>query len=140
MLNMSIHVRNKIPKAQSEAVKNFLSRLPLISMMESHYCRKSSDKLYVNQVFNTMNDFFEEYKRHSLAAAMPFVKKTKWLNFMALCKERKITVYAPKKDLCDKCVAFKCKQLSQADYQQQITNKNLARVSIKIINYKTKII
>ena len=126
MIKGDIVVPQRVPKPQSNAEKKILDWIQLIPMMESHYARQKSEKKYVSQDFQTMNKFFKEYKRHSEYANLPFVKKTK---FYSLCKSKKNSIFTPKKDLCDKCVQYKCEQMSKHDYDLHIAKKNLARVS-----------
>ena len=76
-----------MPKPQSNAEKKILNWIQLIPMIESHYACQRSEKKYVSLDFQTMNEFFKEYKRHYDDAELPFVKKTK--NF-SLCKSKKI--------------------------------------------------
>ena len=82
--------------------------------------------------FLSVAKMYDEYKRHSIELALSFVGLTK---FSILCKEKKITVYSPKKDLCDKCLAYKNKQISPDEYNSHIDKKNLARVIFKFLSF-----
>ena len=82
--------------------------------------------MYITEEFDSMQDLFTQYKKYTSQQQIPFVGKTK---FMSMCKTQNISIYSPKKDLCDRCVAYKNKQLSQEEYDNHIEYKNMARVS-----------
>lgn len=72
---------------------------------------------------------------YSMETALPLVGLIK---FSLLCKEKKVTVYSPKNDLCDKRLAYKNKEMSPDDFHSHLLDKSLARV-ILIIFYLSNI-
>ena len=52
-----------------------------------------------------------------------FVEHVGLTKFTAFCKQKKVTVYSPKKDLCDKCLAYKNKQIQINVYMAMVKLK-----------------
>lgn len=46
-------------------------------------------------------------------------------------KEKKLSIYSPRKDLCDFCCSYKAGNMTEEDYAFHIANKNRAREEIQ---------
>ena len=127
MISGSLSVSCRRRRLISSAENNFNLWLNLIPKIESHYCRQDSNRMYVGEEFVTLALMFKEYKRYSDEASQSHVGLTK---FTALCKQKKVTVYSPKKDLCDKCLAYKNKQMQLDVYNGngQIKRRCLTKI------------
>lgn len=90
MLNLKQSYRKEKTKIISNEEKKIFIWLKKIPLIVSHYCRRSSSKLYVNQEFESMTESFTEYTRYSFENDIPHTKKTKNVQ---LCKIKKICIY-----------------------------------------------
>ncbi|VEN44991.1 unnamed protein product [Callosobruchus maculatus] len=101
------------------AIKEFLERLP---KLPSHYCRSSTSKMYLENVFNSYSEVYELYLKETdkeLVCSKPvFMSEMKLLN---------IDIFQPRKDQCDLCFSFKQGNVSSDIYQQHLIEKNRAR-------------
>ncbi|XP_031358123.1 uncharacterized protein LOC116181837 [Photinus pyralis] len=122
----------KIKFAEKNAgICEFLNMLP---KLESHYCRASSKKQYLEPLWRSRAELYKFYKtefcvEHNLAPASTTL-------FFNKFEELNLSLYKPKKDLCDSCEAFKTKNLSETDYTLHQTLKKDARQEKE--NDKTK--
>lgn len=108
-----INVRKRL------AIKTFLEKLP---KLPSHYCRASSSKMYLENVWNSYSEVYELYKKETddeLVCSKPiFVSEMRALN---------VDIFQPRKDQCDLCFGFKQGNGSNDTYQQHLIEKNRAR-------------
>lgn len=102
-------------------LKSFLTEL---NKLPSHYCRKDTDRMYLEQSFQSWNDLFKVYVKRCEDENRK-VLSSKLLTITA--KAMKISLYQPRKDQCDICFMHKNGNVSQEDYEQHISRKNLAR-------------
>lgn len=100
--------------------------------MESHYCRKSSSRMYLDSHLN-MTIMYEMYLEKCKAenVSKP-VKKQIYINIFK--GEFNLAFHKPKKDTCKICEKFKLsspeeKKKLELNYQKHIEAKNLARQS-----------
>lgn len=103
------------------SLREFLNSLP---KLPSHYCRKSSSKLYLEPVLHSISDLYQIYVNHEKEHGKdPLTRKV----FDAVFKEMNISIYKPKKDQCDMCFAYKAGNLSQNEYDEHQVEKDKAR-------------
>ncbi|GFO42349.1 hypothetical protein PoB_006885400 [Plakobranchus ocellatus] len=103
-----------VEKASSEKVsflKDFLRKIP---KMPSHYCRKDTSKLYLEPLFKTYADLFKEYQKHCQLTGKPsFLSRTA---FMTEVNSSKISIFQPRKDMCDVCFSYEKGNLHETEY------------------------
>lgn len=97
------------------SVKQFLESIP---RMESHYCRSSTSKTYLEPVFNSLTCLYKEYVKHCnervCASRRVFTEVFESLN---------IGLFVPKKDQCDICVGFDAGNISADIYNEHQNRK-----------------
>lgn len=103
---------------------NVLSWLQQLPKVPSHYCRSSSNKIYVESTFRSKLHMFTVYKEWCVANNL---KPTGRILFCKILDEAKIAIHMPRKDQCDVCCGFKVGTVSQEDYEKHILNKDSAR-------------
>ncbi|XP_030752314.1 uncharacterized protein LOC115879560 [Sitophilus oryzae] len=113
--------RKDIFKEDREFLEAFLGKL---NKLPSHYCRKDTQQLYLEQTFQSWNDLFKVYQKQC-ADNNRNVLSSKLLRQMA--KKMKIAIFSPRKDQCDVCFMFKNGNVPEEDYQKHIEAKNTAR-------------
>lgn len=105
-----------------ETVRMFLNALEKVP---SHYCRFSTEKLYLEPLWTSVAQLFREYEKFCVEKGMKDpVKRNTFEDVMA---EMKISLFTPKKDQCDTCIAYKEGNVSEEDYNVHQTKKSEAR-------------
>ncbi|CAH1109390.1 unnamed protein product [Psylliodes chrysocephalus] len=107
--------------ARFKLLHDFFDSLP---KLESHYCRASTSKLYLEPIWESKAHLYRIYRQFCTD------HNTKPLSIAMLHKEfdnKKLSLYKPKKDLCDTCVAFETKNLSEEKYNEHLQLKKEAR-------------
>ena len=109
-------------------IKSHINSFPRV---ESHYCRKSSTKEYLEANLN-LTKLYNEYEKH--CESMNFVPATESMYRHIFNTQFNIGFHKPLKDQCDLCLDYSIKEgnekLSmQKEYDQHIKNKDLARDS-----------
>ena len=91
----------KAMKLRWEHLNQFIDDIP---KMESHYCRKSSSKLYLQTDINSMNQFRQLYvAKCEKDGYQPLSRNS----FKKACNGKNVTIFIPRKDQCDLCSAHK---------------------------------
>ncbi|KAF0746515.1 Uncharacterized protein FWK35_00025276, partial [Aphis craccivora] len=99
--------------------------LDSLSKMESHYCRSSSSKLYLEPNWLTKKSLYDFY-----CSDFCQLRNTKPMSSAAfdnLLEEKNISLFQPKKDACDICTAFQTGNLSIEEKEIHNQMKNVAR-------------
>lgn len=104
-----------------QLIKDFLSALP---KLPSHYCRKSSMKLYLEPIIQSKRELYRLYEKDAKDKSHRVGSRKL---FEDVLSEENISIFQPKKDECDLCCAHKVGNISEEDYQMHISRKNLAR-------------
>ena len=91
------------------AIRMHIESIPRI---ESHYCRRSTNKEYISGNFN-LQILYEKYCENCVEKGIPIAKKH--LYRQVFCKEYNITFQKPKKDRCDLCESVKFSNLTLED-------------------------
>lgn len=107
---------------QVDSLKDFLSNLP---KMESHYCRKRTQKKYLLPEWSSKKALYNFYvsdwcRAHDVAP----VSTAKFYNTLDI---ENISLYRPKKDQCEICTAYKSNQLLESKYKAHVDRKKEAR-------------
>jgi hypothetical protein len=122
-LQPQIHKRKVLSEKQRNIVQEFLNSLP---KMESHYCRADTQRLYLEPVWESKQHIHREYVEYCT------VRKCKPVQTKVFCDvmdEMKISMYRPRKDLCDLCLGYENKNpdITKEIYDSHILKKNEAR-------------
>ncbi|CAK1594879.1 unnamed protein product [Parnassius mnemosyne] len=107
---------------ETNSIVEFFDKLPKV---ESHYCRSSTKKLYLEPVWNTITgDLYAEYLKfcstHSKKkyCSASFSRKFHELNFF---------IYKPRKDQCNTCIAFRNGNVAADEYANHLQKKERSR-------------
>lgn len=113
--------REKPASRCKETAYSFLRSLPVLP---SHYCRKTTKKLYLEHFHTSIMSLYNLYKDHCSNISVTPVGKTQ---FVKIFKELNLALFSPKKDRCDVCCAYEMKQIEEADYTLHVQKKDRAR-------------
>lgn len=119
--------KNQVPDQQKnkvgiEELNKFLDDLP---KLESHYCRQNTSKLYLETIWHSKSQLYKAYCRDFCTEnnTKPLSRAT----FSIAFDKKNLSLYQPKKDKCDVCVAFETQNIEKHEYDHHITLKNEAR-------------
>lgn len=117
------HIKRVNPRHEADKIllRNFLLELP---KMESHYCRASSSKKYLEPIWQSKTALYRSYVEYCKD------KNVKSLSIKTFHEEfalNNLSLYFPKKDQCDLCVSHKAGNVDDQIYQEHIIKKNRAR-------------
>ena len=108
-----------------EGDRNFLKLfLTELNKLPSHYCRKTTDRLYLEQIFQSWVDVYKIYEKRCEEESHK-VLSLKLLKNIA--NQMKISLFQPRKDQCDICFMYKNGNFEKENYEKHISKKNLAR-------------
>lgn len=113
--------RNIKVQIQDHYLKQFLEDLP---KMPSHYCRKDSNKQYLEFNFESKANLYKLYQEKCVADQK--TPLSSWY-FSEVFENLNLAIFVPKKDQCNTCVAFKAGNIEGATYNRHIVLKELAR-------------
>ena len=122
----SIEPQEKVKPSKKDALKrkSAVEFLDMIPKVDSHYCRKQTTRVYVEPVFRSKTHLYTVYVNDCKEKELPYLRRT---NFLAVLGELKISIYKPKKDQCDVCIAHKVGTISEDEYKGHINVKEEAR-------------
>lgn len=120
--NNKSNVRTERFRLKKEAAYEFLQSLP---KMESHYCRSSSSKLYLEPHWRSMNKVYTVYS--TIFCPQKGIEAICIERFQDIFKDLKLSVYHPKKDRCDICVGYEEKNVNEEEYNLHLVLKEEAR-------------
>lgn len=107
-----------------KSVRDFFSELP---KLESHYCRKSSSKLYLEPRWRSKAELYTFYKSDWLANKYYAEQPAGLTLFKYIFEESNLSLFSPKKDECDICVGHRTQNISEVIYQEHRAKKDEAR-------------
>lgn len=119
------HLRKtiKVVGTKMEGLHQFLDSLP---KMESHYCRKNTNRLYfLEPLFQTKTEVYKLYKKHCLEKNIPAASLKSFYNIF---EQMRLSIYTPRKDQCDLCVGYKENTETQEKYDAHQKRKRDARL------------
>ena len=104
-------------------VRDYLEMLP---KMESHYCRKDTERLYLEPIWESKNHLYREYMVYCEEKKKKPLDRT---TFSDECEDMKISIFSTRKDLCDVCVSYanQDSSVTEEDYNLHIKRKNEAQ-------------
>ncbi|KAK3781241.1 hypothetical protein RRG08_063656 [Elysia crispata] len=102
-------------------VKEFLDRLP---KMLSHNCRKDSNKMCLEPLFQSFADIYREYLKVCDSEGKPKMSRTV---FVAGVKVGNISLFMPRKDQCDLCCEYSQCNVAEDVYHQHRERKESAQ-------------
>jgi hypothetical protein len=109
-------------KDRHECLFQFLDTLPV---MESHYCRSTSQKKYLLAEWQSRQSVYEFYVKDWCKA-----KKQEPLSIASFSKafdEKNFALFRPKKDECEKCVSYRMGQVLEDEFNRHVQRKMEAR-------------
>ncbi|KAK6186042.1 hypothetical protein SNE40_008154 [Patella caerulea] len=109
------------PKPKGDTARDFLNDIP---KLPSHYCRSTSTKLYLEPTFSTRADIYKVYRTYCESNNKTFCGRKL---FFQIFDEMNLSLYVPKKDQCDTCIAYQTKNISEEEYNSHIEKKEAAR-------------
>lgn len=104
--------------------RDFFKTLP---KLESHYCRKFSSKLYLEPHWKSKAQLYTFYKNVWLKAHRRSEQPAGLTLFKYIFEELNLSLFSPKKDEWDICVAYRTPNVSEEIYQQHRPKKDEAR-------------
>lgn len=122
MINNITRKKNLRFHKEKENLKAFFDTLP---KLESHYCRKTTSRLYLEPHFRSKAELYQIYKDNWCLENKVDALSIK--TFHEVFDELNLALYSPKKDECDVCVGYKTKNIEEQIYIDHIEKKNEAR-------------
>ena len=101
--------------------REFLESIPKV---ESHYCRATTDRLYVEPCYKNFTDLFKTYTRFCRDSNVDPLSR---VALMKMFRNMNMSIYHPKKDQCDICTEHTVGNLDDESYQKHIGMKDRAR-------------
>lgn len=108
-------------KGLRKSASDFFSKLP---KMESHYCRSTSSKLYLEPNWQSKAALYNQYKEFCKESKAP---QASMKVFADVFDDLNLSLFSPKKDRCDLCCSYEAGNLEEERYQHHIFAKNKAR-------------
>uniref|UniRef100_A0A6P7GCT5 Uncharacterized protein LOC114328346 n=2 Tax=Diabrotica virgifera virgifera TaxID=50390 RepID=A0A6P7GCT5_DIAVI len=123
--NIAVQTTKSSRKGKISEDKAFLIQfLEKIPKMESHYCRKDTNKLYLDTQWTSVNELYKFYTNECVAAKIAKLNNT---TFRQELDKQRIALFKPKKDQCDTCTGYSVGKINDEQFQQHLEKKNLAR-------------
>lgn len=94
-----------------------------LSKLPSHFCRAESTKLYLEPIFECKAEVYRTYVKELPEGEVPVSRAL----FDNLFDEENLSIFRPKKDLCDVCERFNKQLITKTEYDEHIANKERAR-------------
>lgn len=99
-----------------------------LAKIPSHYCRKQPNRLYLEGPFLHKSKVFEVYKYKCVEDNILPLSYCYFYKFM---KEKKFSIFMPRKDKCDYCSSYDMGHIDDDDFVVHIAHKNRAREEMK---------
>lgn len=120
--------RNTRPtRNTNEAKQMLMTFLDMLPKLPSHYCRKSTTKVYVEPTGGNMTDIYNEYKKMCETNEGGPIQPLSRFTFDTVVNSKNIAFQPPKKDRCDTCISYEVGQVKESVYNEHIANKEAAR-------------
>ena len=127
--NISIQTRSNDNKKR-QIIKQFLDTIP---KLPSHYCRKSTSKLYLEPSWKSKSELYSLYKDNWCQERQ--IDAASSTLFSYVFEEMNLALFTPKKDECDVCVGYRTKNIKESKYQMHIDKKEEAQKENKGTKY-----
>lgn len=105
----------------NKELNDFIDGIP---KMESHYCRQRTSKLYLQPDIRSKKEFYTLYVEYCKSKNMSPLSVATFSNTLTV---KNVSLFKPKKDLCETCNGFKLGHISEQVYNLHIEKKNEAR-------------
>ena len=108
-------------KVRRQHVVEWLDQVPKVP---SHYCRASSQRVYVEATFRSVSHMYRIYSTWCIEHSYETVSRQ---IFATMLEEKKISIHSPRKDQCDTCCKYKVGQIDEQVYQAHREKQQEAR-------------
>lgn len=115
--------KEKCSSNERKLVTDFFNNLP---KLESHYCRKDTNKLYLEPQWQSKAQLFREYQLYSKSEGKEHLVASSF-TFHEVFEAHNLGLFSPKKDQCDLCCGYQQGNVSEPEHVAHITRKNAAR-------------
>ncbi|XP_022187517.2 uncharacterized protein LOC111046305 [Nilaparvata lugens] len=107
--------------SKRDFVVSFVNSIP---KTPSHYCRKDTGKLYLENSFHSEMELYRLYKAKCDESGNESLSR---FTFNKILCEMNVALFQPRKDQCDKCCQYKVGNLSEELYGKHVEAKDQAR-------------
>ncbi|GFY77337.1 uncharacterized protein TNIN_176181 [Trichonephila inaurata madagascariensis] len=117
--------KNNVKDKPRRQVRRFFDSLP---KLESHYCHKDSSKLYLEPLWTSKSQLYNVYKDDFCPR-----EKAEPLSITSFCnifEDLNLSLFRPKKDLCDVCESFKTGNITQSVHKMHNDMKKEASTKL----------
>lgn len=108
--------------SKRDSAKKFILSLPKI---ESHYCRKDSNKEYFDITYQSIREIYSKYEDYMKSKDVK--NKASYHTFLKVIHSLNVGLYKPKKDQCDLCFSYKKNNIDELSYKAHLNEKDEAR-------------
>lgn len=113
------NVMSKRRVLKDESVNRFFDQL---AKLPSHYVRRDSSKLYLEESIRSLAQLYELYKEFCGTSGEKVYSRK---SFESKFHEKNLSLFRPKKDMCDKCCEFQTGNLDEEKYRTHIEKKKI---------------
>lgn len=106
---------------RKDYLREFLIKFP---KLESHYCRKDSEKKYLQTEHRTITALYRDYGNF---CESDNCRKLSITVFSNMLKSLNYSLFKPRKDQCDDCVAYKVGNLTEIEFRNHRREIELCR-------------
>ena len=112
-----MHVHEKRTEAICHKRKAAEDWLDLLPKVPSHYCRSNISRTYVKASFFSKSRMYAIYYDYAKEHNIEIISRQL---FCDILKEKKISIFKPRKDQCDICYGFKTGNVEITEYENHI--------------------
>lgn len=110
--------RNTTQGKRYETRLNYLNKwLDAIPKLESHYRRQHTTRLYFQTDFKSYKNVYEVYSKKCESLKENEISPVSFPRFMEVLKKRNYSIFKPRNDMCDTCISYESKNISQEQYE-----------------------
>ncbi|XP_075154227.1 uncharacterized protein LOC142238677 [Haematobia irritans] len=106
-------IKDKKYEKRHNFLKNWLNDIP---KLESHYRRQYTKKLYLQTDFKSFTQIYKLYCEECIKNSDDEVSAVSHLKFMLIIKEQNISLFKPRNDMCDTCVSYEARNITEDQY------------------------
>lgn len=115
----------RLSETASEPKQSLIQFLDSLPVMESHYCRATSQKLYLLPEWNSKESLYKFYVDNWCKDRN--IKALSISLFSNLFEDKNLALFKPKKDQCEKCACYKVGTITEEEYKEHIERSKQAR-------------
>lgn len=119
--NKNVNSKNKKSIEGRSELKQFFELLP---KMDSHYCRSTTSRLYLEPLWQSKQELFREYTKYCREHEKV---QLGYKAFLDVFNDMNLSLFRPKKDQCDVCCSYKTKNINEEIYNSHQLKKEEAR-------------